>query len=77
MTQVEAEKREKALSNVKYEVSLALLKGKSFFGHLVAEFDSTDDHIFLDFLGTGVDGIKVNGKPQKAKIAKNRVHLAV
>ena len=63
LTQVEAESREKALSNVEYEVSLALLKGKSFFGHLVANFNSEEDHTFLDFLGTGINGIKVNEKP--------------
>jgi hypothetical protein len=40
LTKDEAEQRAAALSNVEYEVSVALPKGDSYYGHLTVKFDS-------------------------------------
>ena len=62
----EAVKRKKIVSNVSYNLLLALMKGETFEGHVVVSFDVTEDEfdgndLFLDYHGLGIKDLQING----------------
>jgi hypothetical protein len=55
------------ISDTAYDVSIALPKGDTLFGHVKIQFSakevpSKDKPIFLDFLGKKIKNVKVNGE---------------
>lgn len=67
MTQIEAMYRSSIVSNVSYKVSLAVPKGKVYFGQVEIDFDlkvmgEDKKPLFLDFFGADVGDILINDK---------------
>ena len=65
MYKEEAVKRKKIVSNVSYNLLLALMKGETFEGHVVVSFDVTEDEfdgndLFLDYHGLGIKDLQIN-----------------
>ena len=64
--QEEAIKRKKIISNVKYDLILALMKGETFEGSITIYFELTNNeydekNLFIDYQGLGVKDLKING----------------
>lgn len=57
--------REKLLSNVSYEVTLALPRGDSYYGHYKVSFElgalPASKPLCLDFRGMKIDKLHING----------------
>ena len=67
LTQVDARHRASMISDTMYDVSIALPKGDTFFGHVKIQFSakeapSKDKPLFLDFLGKKIKNVKINGE---------------
>ena len=55
------------ISDTAYDVSVALPKGSTYFGHVKIDFNakqvpSKDKPIFLDYLGQKIKNFKINGQ---------------
>ena len=56
------------IGNVSYEVMCALPKGEEYFGRVAAKFDAqtlakgANDQLFIDFFGSQVNNLIINGK---------------
>ena len=65
VTKENAQYREKFLTNVNYEVSLALPRGDAYYGSYKIDFDMTalptSKPLCLDFRGVKIDKLKING----------------
>ena len=75
LTEAEAKQRAKDISDVEYTFSVALPKGDQFYGHLEINFNAATTKTFLEFTGTMVTQLKVNGKEQKAEVQSNRINI--
>ena len=69
LTQVEAIYRRNLISDTQYEVSMALPKGNTYFGHTTIKFNiktppTADDKnsLFLDYQGQKIQNFIINGK---------------
>jgi hypothetical protein len=68
LTLVQAQMRSSLVSNVEYEVQLSLPKGPTYFGKAAVTFNLTtvpnpsEQPLFLDFFGTDVANLNINGK---------------
>ena len=58
------------ISNVSYELIIALPKGGQYFGKVIANFDvkvlaknGTNDQLFIDYFGSDIKNLVINGKP--------------
>lgn len=57
------------IGNVSYDVNIALPKGDQYFGRVAAKFDvkalakGANDQLFIDFYGSEVGNLVINGKP--------------
>lgn len=71
--------RGKLLSNVKYDLKLALLKDKNYFrGNFKATFDlvQTNYEAFhIDFQGEEISGVKINGKEADVEFKDHRIRV--
>jgi len=64
MTLVNAEFRASIVTNVTYDVELALPKGENFFGRCIISFDMKEvpsKKFYLDFRGLKIADLKING----------------
>ena len=68
LTHEEAIYRKSVLSNITYDVKLALIKGKTYFGTTKINFvykasNSTKQQpLFIDYHGDKIQKLKINGK---------------
>ena len=72
LTWDEAKARAEIVSDVRYELILALAKGKSYYGKIKVSFhlentDFKEEDLFLDFHGRSVRKLRVNGQKQDIK----------
>mmetsp|Transcript_19163 Transcript_19163/g.22123 ORF Transcript_19163/g.22123 Transcript_19163/m.22123 type:complete len:523 (+) Transcript_19163:21-1589(+) len=79
----EAIKRKKILSNVSYDLVLAVRKSEFFEGHVVIIFDVSEEDfhekdLFIDYHGLGIKGLKINDTEVDSGHAFNgqRIHVA-
>lgn len=66
MTQVDAQFRKSILSDISYNVQLALLKGPTYMGQTTIKFNLSkkpEKELYIDFEGKMVNNIQINGKP--------------
>jgi aminopeptidase N len=65
--------RKKLVSNVVYHMDIALLAGDKFLGkaNITFKMESTNDTqgLFLDFMGSKIHRLMINGKPSDPKLA--------
>lgn len=76
MTLDQASNRKKLIKDVDYSFTLALAKGQSYMGQATINFELTkvpegkDEPLFLEFLGTKVNNLLVNGQRISSKTNK-------
>lgn len=69
-----AQFRASIISNVEYEVALSLPKGATYFGKAAISFNltkvpaTTDEPLFIDFVGTDVANLIINDKAATADV---------
>ena len=70
MTQVDAQFRKSILSDITYNVQLALLKGPTYMGQTTIKFNLAkvpEKELYVDFEGKMVNNILINGKSSAQK----------
>jgi len=64
LSQKDAISRKGMLSNITYDVTLALIKGKSYFGKTIIKFEyNGTQNVFIDYHGKKVNTLNINGIP--------------
>lgn len=77
LTQKEAALRSTIVSDVCYDLRITLTKQESYAGRLIASFKSSDacKSIWLDFRGSKVSTVTINGTPSEVIHKNSRVYL--
>ena len=64
LSQKDAHARQLQISNVRYDLKIAIPAGKEYFrGHFNAKFDLVENKdFFIDFQGREISHVQINGK---------------